>query len=178
MPTYLAPLLAVFVSLAAAIISYYNYTLNKTLNIKNQLFNEKLRKYIELSRKLAEFIELLDQAGPTLNQSQHDGSVKALLLEQAGKADGLGKEIEYLVIDAHMLVPEKVIGLLMDFVSNQNIGGGGELSRLDRESYWKNDKIFRSKAEALILAFREDLQVEKLSFSLNSKKTVSHGQKD
>lgn len=58
----------------------------------------------------------------------------------------------------------------MDFVSNQNMGGGGELSRLDRESYWKNDKIFRSKAEALILAFREDLQVEKLSFSLNSKK--------
>lgn len=69
MPTYLAPLLSVFVSLVAAIISYYNYTLNKTLNFKNQLFNEKLRKYIELSRKLAEFIEILDQAGQTLNQS-------------------------------------------------------------------------------------------------------------
>ncbi len=178
MPTYLAPLLAVFVSLAAAVISYYNYTLNKTLNIKNQIFNEKLKKYIELSRKFAEFIELLDQAGPTLNRSKHDSSVKDLLLEQAKKADLLAKEIEYLVLDAHMLVPEKILRLLMDFVSFQNFGAGGKLSQVDDESFWANDELARNSAEKLILAFREDLHVERLSFSMKSKKQTADGQKD
>lgn len=166
---YFIPGIAAFISLAAAVISYYNFTLNKTLNIKNQLFNEKLKKYIELSRKLAEFIELLDVAGPTLNQSQRDPSVKEQLLEQAAKADHLGKEIEYLVIDAHMLVPEKIIKQLMEFVTTQNMGGS-DISGTTNERYWKNDELFREKAEALIIAFREDLHVEKLSFTLSKFK--------
>lgn len=164
---YLVPGIAVFVSLAAVVISYYNYTLNKTLNIKNQLFNEKLKKYIELSRKLAEFIEMLDIAGPTLNRSQSDASVKDQLIAQAEKADRIGKEIEYLVIDAHMLVPEKIIKLLMEFVTNQNVGVGSELSKLSVKSFWENDEVMRQKAENLILAFREDLHVDRLSFTLS-----------
>ncbi|TCD00269.1 hypothetical protein EZ449_20970 [Pedobacter frigidisoli] len=172
---FLVPGLTITISVAAAVISYYNYRLKKTLNIKNQLFNEKLKKYIELSRKLAEFIELLDVAGPTLNQSQHDHSVRELLLEQAEKANRLGQEIEYLVIDAHMLVPGKIISQLMDFVTTQNMGGTGELSKMDRVSYWKNEELFRKKAERLIRAFREDLHVEKLSFSMPSKTTRRDG---
>jgi hypothetical protein len=74
-----------------------------------------------------------------------------------------------MVIDAHMLVPEKIIKQLMEFVTTQNMGGS-DISGTTNERYWKNDELFREKAEALILAFREDFHVEKLSFTLSKFK--------
>jgi len=171
---YLVPSLPVLVSLVAAIISYYNFSLNKTLNIKNQLFNEKLKKYIELSRKLAEFIELLDKAGPILNRAETDAKAAEELKIQAERFDKIGLEIEYLVIDAHMLVPEKVVTLLLDFVRTQNLGSG-YLSSSNTKTFWKNDELIREKAEQLILAFRDDLHVDKLSFSLARPKILPNG---
>ncbi|QKJ30871.1 hypothetical protein HQ865_14310 [Mucilaginibacter mali] len=160
---YFAPLLTGIISIAVAVISYYNYRLNKTLNIKNQLFNEKLKKYIELSRKIAEFVELLDIIGPKINLlSSAAGNIHEL--EELGlKANEIGLGIQYLIIESHMLVPEEIIKRMTVFAECQNLGLPHDLTKVNSTTYWEHDQDIRKKGEDLIMALRNDLGVEKLS---------------
>ena len=83
---------------------------------------------------------LVQLGGLILNRFANDQSVKELMLEQPAKADKLGKEIEYFVVDAQMLVPQKIISLQMDCIIHQNIGIDGE-SRMDSEPFGKTMKF-------------------------------------
>lgn len=159
------------ISIVAALISYFNYRLNKTLYIKNLLFNEKLKKYIELSRKIAEFIELLDVIGPTVNAFNSKTVDANVLAELHKKATAIGLSIEYMIIESHMLVPENILKVMIDFAEYQNLGLPYCLTKVESAVYWEKDQIIRRKAEMLINAFREDLSVDRLSLKLASVKS-------
>jgi hypothetical protein len=169
MNPYITPLFTAVISMIAALISYFNYRLNKTLNIKNQLFNEKLKKYIELSRKLAELIELLQILGPNANRVFSKTNHKSVVEEQMEKLKAVQQSIEYMIIESYMLVPENIIRLMINFAENQNIGLPDDLSQIDTQAYWDRNFEIREKAENLISAFREDLNVDKLSINLTKR---------
>jgi hypothetical protein len=68
-----------------------------------------------------------------------------------------------------MLVPENIIRLMINFAENQNIGLPDDLSQIDTQAYWDRNFEIREKAENLISAFREDLNVDKLSINLTKR---------
>lgn len=49
------------VSAVLAFITFLNYRLNKTLNIKNQLHNEKVKLYRDLIKAILDIIAMMDK---------------------------------------------------------------------------------------------------------------------
>lgn len=154
------------ISIVAALVSYLNYRLNKTLNVKNQLFNEKLKKYIELSRKIAEFMELLDNIWPMIYEKEPKQRESLELKELSDKANNIGLSIVFLIIESQMLAPENVIKLMTEFAEFQNLGLPNDLTTVHSKIYFEADVNIRNKGETLIKAFRDDLGVEKLNLKL------------
>lgn len=159
-------LITVIISAVLALLTYLNYSLNKTLNIKNQLYNEKMKLYRELIKLVSEMMIMLDQTDSFLSSyaNAHDRSVELLKLPE--RIDDKVIEIDQLIIEAYMVVPDHVAELLLNF----SIFLHQKEPEVSAENYNKliveMDARVRELGEGLIKSFREDLRISQLNHKL------------
>lgn len=158
------PLLAVFVSAVLAFLTYLNYQLNKTLNIKNQLHNEKVKIYRDLTRILVDMIDILDKGSKIILADEADDSKFTPLSPLADEIDDKTRVFRNLMIESFMVVPDHIANLLQDFsdfLHSEPIPATQEDYLVQLEVM---DNKIREMAEKLVAAFREDLGTSKLNY--------------
>ena len=161
------PVLAVVATLVIAFVNYLNYRLNKTLNIKNHLYTEKLKVYRELIKLLSEMIQIHDKAIVLLNNGAENIETSKALKSYSDEINEKGIEIDKLIIESYLLVPDRMINFLRDFSSyiGQPVKGSATL-REDLATLIGVDKRIREKADELIEALREDIGTRKLNIKM------------
>ncbi|MDO9000031.1 MAG: hypothetical protein Q7W45_09720, partial [Bacteroidota bacterium] len=154
------------ISIITVILAYCNYRLNRILNIKNQLYNEKLKLYRKISKKIAELIFFIDKREDVLAKHLKGNDQSNNLLLIAEKIDSDVRGIEILMIEAHMLAPLTILSLMQEFTDCVYISYP-EMHRKDVfEEYIEATNKLRNQGENLIEFFREDLRVAKLNKSI------------
>lgn len=161
------PAFAVAATLVVAFINYLNYRLNKTLNIKNHLFTEKLKVYRELTKLLSEMIELHDQAIRVLDHGAENLATQASLRACSEAINEKGNQIDKLIIESYLLVPDRMVSFLRDFAEfiGQPVQGAPTLKE-DLATLRVADLRIREKAEELIEALRDDVGTRRLNTKL------------
>lgn len=157
-------LLAVFVSGVLAFITYLNYRLNKTLNIKNQLHNEKVKIYRDLIKVVLEVITVMDEGNKLVLSDKKEKSTR--LGKVADELDNKSKNLHNLIIESFMIVPDRIAKLLTEFTDLIHLGPTGFIEKDYLTNLEEIDTIIREKAESLIEAFRDDLGTSKLNYKL------------
>jgi len=161
------PVLAVATSAAIALVNYFNYRLNKTLNIKNHLYTEKLKVYRELTRLLSEMIQLHDQAINILDNGAENTETSLALKSSSEKINEKGMDIDKLIIEAYLLVPDRMVNFLRDFSEyiGQPVAGSATLEE-DLATLRNADHRIREKSEELIEALRDDIGTRRLNIKM------------
>jgi hypothetical protein len=77
-----------------AIIAYFNYRLNRKLNIKNQLYNEKLKLYKDMTRMIGKAVLYVNKSEITLEKFMRDKESEKDLNQMANKIDDDADEFE------------------------------------------------------------------------------------
>ena len=157
-------LIGLIIAIIGIGISILNYKLNKTLNIKNQLYNEKFKQYRLLTKALSELITLIEKFDNIFSlKDKNLQKAENQLIELAVEVDNKCYEIDYLFTEAHLIVPDNILKLLDDlseYLIHSNIDNPeSNFEKVYREN---EDKI-RDIAKNLILSFRKDLGIIKLN---------------
>ncbi|RAJ22368.1 hypothetical protein [Pedobacter cryoconitis] len=158
------PVLAVAATLIIAFVNYLNFRLNKTLNIKNHLYTEKLKVYRELTKLLSEMIRLHDKAIDLLDKGAENIETSKALNACSDEINEMGIQIDKLIIEAYLLVPDRMVNFLRDFSEyiGQPVAGSPTLAE-DLATLRAADQRIREKAEELIGALREDIGTRRLN---------------
>lgn len=161
------PVLAFAASAAIALVNYFNYRLNKTLNIKNHLYTEKLKVYRELTRLLSEMIQLHDHAINILDNGAENIETSLALTSCSEKINDKKIQIDMLVIEAYLLVPDHMVIFLRDFSEyiGQPVAGSATLKE-DLTTIRNADQRIREKSEELIEALRSDIGTRRLNIKM------------
>jgi hypothetical protein len=159
------PLFAVIVSAVLAFITYLNYRLNKTLNIKNQLHNEKVKIYRDLIKIVVDIIAIMDKGTRVVLSNDTNEKGFELLPSLADEIDDKSRIFHNLMIESYMVVPDHIAKLLKDF-SDFIYSGIVTIPKDYLTQLEEMDNKTREMAEALIEAFREDLGTSKLNYKL------------
>jgi len=161
------PLLAVAATAVIALINYFNYRLNKTLNIQNHLHAEKLKIYRELVKLISDMITLHNNGAQIAAKTTHDDQSATRIREYADTIDAKGLEIDALIIEAYLLVPDIIVEQLRKFSEflHQPVSETGTLESL-QQNILKAEQLFRDQAEELIELFREDIGTRRLNQKL------------
>lgn len=158
------PLFAVFVSAVLAFITYLNYRLNKTLNIKNQLHNEKVKIYRDLIKIVVDIIAIMDKANRILLSNEINDKELKLMSILADEVDDKASVFHNFMIESYMVVPDHIAILLTDFsnfIHSEAIPATPENYLVQLKEI---DTKTREMAEAIIGAFRDDLGTSKLNY--------------
>lgn len=161
---YLTLLIAFLAIIVSALVAYFNYRLNKSLNVKNHIFNEKAKLYREITKKIASLISFLQEneisiENPILSKNKIE--LDRITLE----IDKLRNDVDYLLIEAYMLMPEYILNLMREF-SEVILDTRPSLSTYTLEEYITSVKNVTQQGENLITEFRKDLQVESINKKL------------
>lgn len=161
------PVLAVVATLVIAFINYLNYRLNKTLNIKNHLYTEKLKVYRELTKLLSEMIQLHDKAIDLLDKGAENIETSEAIKACSDEINEKGMQIDKVIIEAYLLVPDRMVNFLRDF--SEYIGQpvvGSQTLEEDLANLKAADQRIREKAEELIEALRDDIGTRRLNIKM------------
>ena len=162
--TLLVSSLAVAVSFCIALIAYFNFRLNRTLNIKNTIYNEKAKLYREITKKVASLILFLQE-----NEEDIKGSIlnknKTELDKIIVEIDKCRSEVDFLLIESWMLIPGSILNLMTKF-SNIISDTQPYLPTYTLQDYTTSIENVKQQGEFLIKQFRKDLQVEDLNKKL------------
>lgn len=161
------PLLTLCAPVAIAIISYYNYSLNKSLNIKNHLHAEKLKKYGELLKLISEMIVLLNQVSIIDQKKITNPDSFSELPNLADKIDEKIQEIDARIIESYLVIPDKMVSTLRNFSEFLHQPTPTIKSQDDFiEQVKQMDTKVREESEKVIEAFRLDLGTRRLNQKL------------
>lgn len=160
------PLLAVMVSAVLAFIAYLNYRLNKTLNIKNQLHNEKVKLYRDLIKAILDIIAIMDKGNRIVLSNEVNDKGLQHLPALADKIDDKARSFHNLMIESYMVVPDHIAELLTEFSDFILTGINTDFPSEYSTQLEKVDNKTREMAELLIAAFRKDLGTSKLNHKL------------
>lgn len=157
-PQIFTALVTFTVGAMATFLTYKNYQLNKTLNIKNHLFNEKLTLYREISKNLGELIVELDEMEKDFNKADPE-----TLEKHASWIEEKCKLINALILEGSVLLPKlallHLIKLTNFLFTPPNVYREGE----ELQQYKEIVDELRFEAEKVLKFFRKDLGIKSLS---------------
>lgn len=161
------PLMAFIASAAIALVNYFNYRLNKTLNIKNHLYTEKLKIYRELTKLLSELIQLHGKAIDLLDKGAENIETSEAIKACSDEINEKGIQIDKVIIEAYLLVSDRMVNFLRDFSEyiGQPVAGSPTLEG-DLATLRAADQRIREKAEELIEALRDDIRTRRLNIKM------------
>jgi hypothetical protein len=157
-PQIFTAIITLTVGLMATAFTYKNYHLNKTLNIKNNLFNEKLKVYREMSKNLVELIVELDEME---NDLIHKNT--ATLEAHASWVENKCKQINAQVIEASVILPKKILMQLSEVIELLYFSCGKKTSENELSEYQQQVDSLRKSAKKILKLFRKDLGIKTLN---------------
>jgi len=159
--TYTISVLAVIISTVTALIAYFNYRLNKSLNIRNNVYNEKLKLYREISKAIASLIIFLQETEinirfDTLNNESELQSISENIEEKCVK-------IDYLFLEAYMITSNHIFTVMQELSDKIADVRPLHTGLITLEKYKQNVKGINNQGEILLSALRSELKIEKMN---------------
>ncbi len=159
--TYTISVLAVIISTVTALIAYFNYRLNKSLNIRNNLYNERLKLYREISKAIASLIIFLQETEinirfDTLNNESELQSISENIEEKCVK-------IDYLFLEAYMITSNHIFTVMQELSDKIADVRPLHIGLITLEKYKQNVKGINNQGEILLSALRSELKIEKMN---------------
>jgi len=157
-PQIFTALITLSVGIMATAFTFKNYRLNKTLNIKNNMFNEKLKVYREISKNLGELIVELDEIEKELSKNNAQ-----ILDKHAIWVDCKCKQINVQILEASVILPKKVLLRLSKLIEILYFSGETAVDQNDHQLYQEKVNELRESAKDILKLFRKDLKIKTLN---------------
>jgi len=123
--------------------------------------------YRELTTLISEMIQLHDKAIDLLNKGTENLETANALTSCSDEINDKGIQIDKIIIEAYLLVPDRMVNFLRDFSEyiGQPVEGSTTLAE-DLANLRLADQRIREKSEELIEALREDIGTRRLNTRL------------
>lgn len=157
-------ILAIIISILTVLIAYLNYQLNKSLNIRNNLYNEKLKLYREISKAIASLIIFLQETEVNIRfDTLYDQSELQSISEKIEEKCVI---IDYLFLESYMITSNNIFTIMQILSDKLADVRPLHIGIVTLEKYNQDMKNIHKQGEELLSALRSELKIEKMNKSL------------